>query len=277
MRTNDDEQKNYLIQITNLRHVYPKGVVALHDITLNIEKGDCVAILGPNGSGKTTLLLHMNGILLPAKGKVLVNGFSTMDSRQLPHIRKAVGFVFQDPNDQLFMPSVIEDVAFGPLNQGYSKEEAVRKATDSLKLVGLNGIDKRNPAFLSFGQKKRVAIAGILAMDCPILVFDEPTSNLDPPGKKAVLDIIQDLNNNGRTIVFATHDVEVAAQIASRCVLLKQGKQVKVGAAADILTDSGLLHEIGMPEPVSVRLAKVLGLKKPYPLTASGIIQRLAS
>lgn len=237
---------NPAIEVTNLSYRYPDGTLALDGVEFSIERGSSVALLGPNGAGKSTLLLHLNG-LLGADGSVQILG-KKVEEANLPWVRKSVGLVFQDPEDQLFMPTLWEDVAFGPRNLGLSNREVEENASWALKVVGLAEMAEKCPHNLSFGQKKRAALASVLSMKPEVLVLDEPTSNLDPRSKEEVISLICDLRRKGTTILTAIHDVNIVPRIADQVLLLNRSV-VELGPARDVLVKRGLLKGLGLDLP----------------------------
>ncbi len=239
-----------IIETRGLEHTYPDGTPALKGVDLSIKKGKKTAILGHNGAGKTTLLLHFNGILRPTGGEVLLEGKPIKyDRKSLVELRSMAGMVFQNPDDHLFAPTVARDVAFGPLNLGLSKEEVRRRVDEALEVVSMETFRDRPPHLLSDGQKKRAAIAGVLAMNPEILVFDEPLSNLDPSGMDDLLGLLEELNQKGKTIVVATHNVELAYQWADHVYLLKDGAVLEHGPPLEIFTRPSLLKRAGLRQP----------------------------
>lgn len=208
-----------VIEVQNLRFSYPDGTRALDGINLGIASGESVALLGPNGSGKTTFVLHLNG-LLAGEGEVRICGEPVVRSN-LRRIRQKVGIVFQEADDQLFMPTVGEDVAFGPLNLGATPEQAERAAADALERVGLAGMQRRAPYHLSAGEKRRAALAGVLAMRPEILVLDEPTTALDPPGRLSLINLLGPLQ---QTKLIVTHDTGLARRLCDRAVFFDKGR-----------------------------------------------------
>jgi cobalt/nickel transport system ATP-binding protein len=208
------------VEIRGLRYTYPDGTVALRGVNLEVEEGESVYLMGPNGSGKSTLLLHLNGLLLPQRGEVRVFGRDTREG--VEEIRRRVGLVFQDPDDQLFMPTVFEDVAFGPLHLGLGEREVRRRVREALRAVGAEGLGRRSPHHLSYGEKKRVAIATILSMEPQLLVLDEPTLGLDPWARREFLSLLERLKR-GRTLVMAGHDLELMG-LCDRALLLRRGR-----------------------------------------------------
>ena len=235
------------IRVENLNYCYPNGTWALKGISFKVAEGESVAIVGPNGAGKTTLLLHLNGIL-HGEGKIFVFG-EEVTKRNLLKVRQLVGLVFQDPDDQLFMPTVLEDVAFGPLNLGFSQGEAVKRAIEALEMVGMSHAINRSPHQLSFGERKRVAIATVLAMQPKILVLDEPTANLDPRSRRQLLNLLKQLNV---TKIIATHDLDAALNLCERVVVIDEGQIVVDGDAQSILSDATLMESHGLEVPLSL-------------------------
>jgi cobalt/nickel transport system ATP-binding protein len=227
---------------------YPDGRVALSDISLTVKAGERLAIVGPNGAGKSTLLMTLNGLNEPT-GKLTVAGLPLIKAN-LPEIRRLVGLVFQDPDDQLFMPTVREDVAFGPINMGLDEHEVVHSVEFALAMVGMEGLADRLSHHLSFGEKKLVSMASVLAMDPQILVMDEPTANLDPRAKRHLVGILKELP---QTLIISTHDMNVAYELADRVAIIYQSKLVDVGPAERILTDEPTLLEYGLELPSIIR------------------------
>lgn len=234
------------IDIRNLSFSYPDGTVALRDVSLAVQEGECVGLIGPNGSGKSTLLLHLNGLLpeVPAATPhVTVRGISAT-SANLGEIRRSVGLLFQDPDDQLFCPTVFEDVAFGPKQFGTPDLAAVVRL--SLQRVDLEGYESRSPHHLSGGEKRRVCLAGVLACDAKVLVLDEPTSDLDPRGRRHLTSLLQALP---ATKIIATHDLELVVRLCSRVVVLDAGAVVAAGPTREILSNEQLMLAHGLEKP----------------------------
>ena len=225
------------LEIRGLAYTYPDGHPALRQVDLTIAPGERIALLGPNGAGKTTLILHLNGILLPSAGHLQVGGLPVV-KENLKEIRRRVGVVFQDPDDQLFMPTVRDDVAFGPANLGLRGDALDQRVHDALTAVGMADAADRPPHHLSFGQRRRVAVATVLAMDPQILVLDEPTSNLDPAARRDLADILTALPV---TVIIATHDLPYALELCARTVILNDGIIVADGPTTDVLTDTPLM------------------------------------
>jgi len=247
-----------ILKLENVHFSYPDGTSALNGIELSIREADFVAISGGNGCGKTTLLKHLNGLFKPTKGKVYFREkeFSQYKPQE---IFQKVGFVFQDPNDQLFAPSVEQDVAFGPLNLGLDKNEIARRVNSAVELTGIRELLDKHVHDLSFGQKQRVAIAGVLAMEPEVLVLDEPTSALDPQGVDAVMDFLKKLNQEKKiTVVMATHEIELIPLYVKKLVILKKGKIVTQGEPKEVFACKECLEEGYLKPPVIVQLMNAL-------------------
>lgn len=214
-----------ILEARDIRYRYPRGMEAIRGISFHVRKGEKIALVGPNGAGKSTLMLMFNGMIRPDSGIVLFDNLPIDYGKEsLRKLRKRVGFVLQNPDRQIIAPTVYQDVAFGPVNLGYS-ESRVRDAVNAaLRYVGLEGFERRPPHLLSGGEKKRVAIAGVFAMDPDLLVFDEPTSGLDPSGSEDIMDILDELHQQGKTIIVSTHDIELAYPWADRAILLLEGR-----------------------------------------------------
>jgi len=230
------------IEISNLRYSYPDGRAALKGLDLRIEEGESVAVVGPNGAGKSTLLLHLNGLFPTENGAVKIYGLPAA-AENLKEIRRRVGLVFQNPDDQLFCVSVFDDVAFGPLNLGLSPEDVRSRVSESLATVGISGYEERSPHHLSFGEKKLVAIATVLSMRPDILAFDEPSSNLDPRASHALMETINALK---ATKLIVTHDLAFARATTRRTAIINDGRIVAEGATEKILSDTALLRANGL-------------------------------
>jgi cobalt/nickel transport system ATP-binding protein len=244
-----------VLDARDLRYRYPDGREALHGIDLSVAHGERVAVLGPNGAGKTTFVFHLNG-LLRGSGTLEVAGIPVGD-RTLRELRARVGLVFQDPDDQLFMPTVREDVAFGPLNQGRTREETLTRVEEALTAVRMSHAAARAPHQLSMGERRRVAIATVLAMEPELLVLDEPTANLDPRARRELLQVLDEID---RTMLVVTHDLPFAAELCERAVILSEGRIAADGPCAAILADGELLarHDLELPagfDPARVRHA----------------------
>ncbi|MEO8597871.1 MAG: ABC transporter ATP-binding protein [Candidatus Solibacter sp.] len=219
-----------LVLVQGLSYQYEDGTIALRSLDFSLQKGESVALLGANGSGKTTFALHLNGLLSAGKGTVEICGLP-VNPKNLTEIRRKIGLVFQDSESQLFMPTVLEDVAFGPLNHGLSPQEAADRAQHALHLVGMSTMKGKAPYHLSAGEKKRVAIAGILAMDPEILVLDEPTTFLDPPGQRALAQLLLELP---QAKILITHDMPFARAVCTRAAFFQQGQIVEEGSVEQV-------------------------------------------
>ncbi len=233
------------LDVRGLAYAYPDGHQALFGVDLHVHKGERVALLGPNGAGKTTLVLHLNGILAAGAGTVAVSGLPVV-KKNLKEIRRRVGIVFQDPDDQLFLGTVRQDVAFGPANLGVRGVELDRRVMAALDLVGMADFVDRPPHHLSFGQRRRVAVATVLVMEPEILVLDEPSSNLDPASRRELADILRGLDV---TVLMVTHDLPYALELCPRSVVLSDGVVVADGTTYDVLTDDALMraHRLELP------------------------------
>ncbi|MFF9982701.1 energy-coupling factor ABC transporter ATP-binding protein [Streptomyces erythrochromogenes] len=244
------------LEVAGLAYAYPDGHQALFGVDLTVGRGERVALLGPNGAGKTTLVLHLNGILTGGVGSVAVAGLP-VEKRNLAEIRRRVGIVFQDPDDQLFMPTVREDVAFGPAAAGMRGAELEGRVRAALEQVGMADFADRPPHHLSFGQRRRVAVATVLAMRPEILVLDEPSSNLDPASRRELADILRSLDV---TVLMVTHDLPYALELCPRSVILSEGVIAADGRTQDLLCDEKLMraHRLELPfgfDPRSVSVA----------------------
>lgn len=233
------------IAVDGLGFSYPDGTPALRDVSLHVHPGERVALLGPNGAGKTTLILHLNGIHMPQTGSIAVSGMK-LDRDNVMEIRRRVGVVFQDPDDQLFMPTVRDDVEFGPLNLGLEGEELYARVTSALKAMDVDDLADRPPNHLSFGQKRRVAIAGVLAMEPEILVLDEPTSNLDPASRRELATTLHALDT---TLLVVTHDLPFALEMCPGTLVMDSGEIVANEATIQVLRNEAFLarHRLELP------------------------------
>lgn len=236
---------HHYIQFSNVSYTYPNGFKAIDNVTFRITHGEKVALLGRNGAGKSTILLHTNGLLLPESGEVNI-GDVPVTKKTLGIVRKSVGMVFQNPDDQLFMSSVKEDVAFGPVNMGLPSSEVERRVTSALRMVGLADMCDRPPYQLSGGQKRRAAIATVLSMEPDILVLDEPTSNLDWGARDMVIDILKDFTH---TCLIATHDIGLVCDLCERSIVIDKGRVIADTLTERILSDSAMLEILGIRNP----------------------------
>ncbi|MGQ3686399.1 MAG: ATP-binding cassette domain-containing protein [Candidatus Loosdrechtia sp.] len=257
-----------ILRIKNIRYRYHDGTYALRGICMDIVKGELLAILGPNGSGKTTLLKHLNGLLKPADGEIL------LAEKPLSHypskdVFQRVGMVFQDPNDQLFAPSVWDDVAFGPMNLGLSEIELTRRVEEALSMVGMTPYAKKAVDALSFGQKKRICIAGVLAMRPEILVLDEPTCGLDPAGVTSLMVLLKELNNtHGITVVMATNTVDLVPVYMDRLAIMYHGSILRVGTPEYVFSNVAEIMDASLELPQVAQLMQILRDKDNIPMDA---------
>jgi cobalt/nickel transport system ATP-binding protein len=240
---------DYAVRITRLNYTYPDGTKALDGIDLDVARGERIAIVGPSGAGKSTLLLHLNGVLL-GEGAIKIMGRS-LEQANLHQIRKQVGLLFQDPNDQLFCPTVFEDIAFGPLNLSVPAEEIPHRVDKALRDAGLDqSFRSRSSHHLSLGERRRVSLAAVLAMEPVILGMDEPTSNLDPRNRRHLIEVISGLE---ATLIIATHDLELVLDVCTRTVLMDRGKIWANGETRSLLSDAGLMEAHGLEVPLSLK------------------------
>lgn len=247
-----------MLKLENLHYTYPDGTKALSGIDLEIARGDFLAVLGSNGSGKTTMIKHLNGLLRPASGRVLLEGRPLEKVGRLEALRR-IGIVFQDPNDQLFAPTVAEDVAFGPLNMGLPPVEVERRVTQALGQVGMQDAARKSIHALSHGQRKRICVAGVLAMRPDVMVLDEPTAGLDPMGVHSLMHLLQKLNReSGITMVMATHVVDLVPLFMSRIAILSHGKVLRQGRPEEVLGDPSTMATAKLSLPLVAELMHIL-------------------
>jgi cobalt/nickel transport system ATP-binding protein len=240
---------HHLVETRGLSFDYPDGTLALRDVTLRIRHGEAVAIVGGNGAGKSTLLLHLNGLLLPQQGEVRI-GELPVTAATRPQVQRTVGYVFQDADDQLFMPTVRDDVAFGPLNLGLTPAQAEERVQAALEQVGATHLAARAPYRLSGGEKRLVAIAGVLAMLPDVLVLDEPSAGLDPQARRRLIGLLRGFSH---TRVIATHDLDLVLDVCSRVLVLHQGRIEADGAPAAVFADGELLQRCRLEPPLGWR------------------------
>ncbi len=240
---------HHIVEVKDLEYIYPDHTKALSGLSFKIHHGESVAIVGANGAGKSTLLSHLIGILVPTQGKVRIGDYPlTKDT--LSHIRRCVGMVFQNPDDQLFMPTVFEDVAFGPLNLGLPSEEVEERVMSALERVGAAHLRNRPPYKLSGGQKRSVAIASVLSMLPDILVMDEPTAGLDPKARRQLIRLLQSFTH---TKVIATHDLDLVLDLCERTIVLSEGKIIADSATLEIFNNEALLIRAHLEQPMSMQ------------------------
>ena len=244
-----------ILETRDLNYSYPDGTLAIEGVSLTIEKGKKIAFVGPNGSGKSTLFLLLNGTYQPQSGEILFHGESiNYDSASLKKIRKNIGIVFQNPDDQLFAPTIYQDVAFGPTNLEMPEAEIKTKVYEVLEYVGLRNLSDRPPHHLSGGQKKRVAIAGVIVMEPEVIILDEPLANLDPVGADEILDLLNELNQFEKTIVISTHDVDFAYSWADYIYLLVSRKIIGSGTPEEVFSDPDMVKSAGLRIPTLLEI-----------------------
>lgn len=241
-----DSADQVLLRVVGLHHRYPDGNEALRGVDMELRAGERVAIVGPNGAGKSTLLRHLIGLLEPTAGEVYVAGRKVVPANYR-EVRRQIGYVFQDPNDQLFCPTVLEDVAFGPLHLGLPVEQVLQRVRAALARLGLAGFEQRVPQHLSAGQKRLVALATVLAYEPQILVLDEPSASLDPRNRRRLINLLLELSG---TQLIATHDLDLAWEVCPRVIVMDAGRIVRDGPARQILSDRQLLESAGLELPL---------------------------
>ena len=242
------------IHVDNVQFRYPEGIDVLRGLSCSIKHGEKVALIGPNGAGKSTFMSLLNGVELASSGHVVIGGM-VVKKENLTAIRRKIGIVFQDPDDQLFCPTVFDDVAFGPLNLGLPEHEIHTRVNDALALVGLDGFEQRSSFHLSFGERKRLALATVLSYQPDILVFDEPSTNMDPLNRRRLIQWLQQCN---KTILLCTHDLDIALDVCTRCLVLSGGKFVADGPAVDILYNRELLESHHLELPLALMTHELL-------------------
>lgn len=266
-----------MLEARNISYSYDDDSQALKNVSLKINDGEMAAILGKNGAGKSTLFLHFNGIHEPDDGEILIDGGKLKyNKKALIKCRQKVGIVFQNPDNQIFAPSVEEDVAFGPLNLKLPMDEVQNRVEEALKRVGMEGFEKKAPHHLSGGQKKRVAIAGILAMRPEIMILDEPTAGLDPQGAVKIMNLLSELNREGITIVISTHDVDLVSKYVNKIFVMADGEIIDEGTPKEIFSNEDLIEKANLKLPIISELFKALNDENQinienndYPLTIS--------
>lgn len=240
---------HHIIDFKDVHFAYPDGTRALDGISFRITHGESVGIVGANGAGKSTLISHMNGYLLPAKGAITI-GDLQLSKSTLSNARKTVGVVFQNPDDQLFMPTVFDDVAFGPLNLGMTEERVVERVNEALNTVGCLHLKDKPPHHLSMGQKRAVTIAAVIAMQPDILVMDEPAASLDPKSRRQLINLLKEFRH---TKIIASHDLDLIMDVCGRCLVISDGKVAADGATGELLTNEELLEENNLELPLSLQ------------------------
>ena len=248
-----------MVEAQGLHYAYPDGTVALADVSFRIAPGEAVAVIGANGAGKSTLLHHLNGLLLPAQGEVRIGG-TLLAAKSLPAIRRRVGLVFQDPDDQLFLSSAFDDVAFGPRNLGLPAADVDARVEDALGRVAMWELRAKPPFRLSGGEKKRVAIATVLAMAPDVLVIDEPTGGLDPHARRQLMRLLADF---GHTRIFTSHDLDMVVELCPRTIVLDRGRVLADAPTVEVFRDDALLRECRLERPLAMQACPVCGRGAP--------------
>ncbi len=248
-----------MIEVKDVSFRYPDGTEALRNVSLTIKEGEIVAIMGENGAGKTTLLKHFNGLLKPSRGDVIVDGINTKHA-SVCELSKKVGIVFQNPDHQLFSPTVEEEVEFALKNFGFPSRVRKRRVDWALRFMGLEKYRKRSPLSLSGGERKRVALAAVLAWSPKYVVLDEPTIGQDYGQKQKLLHLVRQLKEQGKTVIIATHDVEFVAELSPKLVLMSKGEVIAEGSAVEVFSDEELLKRASLLPPGIIQLCKKLGL-----------------
>ena len=260
----------HLIETRDLFYTYPSSVTALHGVNFIAPRNARIAVIGSNGAGKSTLFKHFNGILKPTSGSVLIHG-EPITKENLREVRKFVGIVFQNADDQIFCPTVEQDIAFGPMNLGLDEETVLHRVEEALRLVGIEDLRDRVPHHLSGGEKKKVAIAGVIAMEPEVLVLDEPTAGLDPRGVRDLIAFINSLSRTyGMTVIFSTHDVSLVPEVAEYVYVMNGGRFIAEGTVEEIFQRPEMLHSVRLDVPVIPKLIRSLqnkGIKIPMAYT----------
>jgi cobalt/nickel transport system ATP-binding protein len=246
---------HHTLDVTDLGFAYPDGTKALHGVSFHVGHGESIAIVGANGAGKSTLLMHLNGFLTPSAGEVRIGGLP-VSKGTLKEVRRTVGMVFQDPDDQLFMPTVAEDVAFGPMNLGLAPDEIDARVTEALERVGSLALKDRPPYRLSGGEKRAVSIATVLAMSPSMLVMDEPSSNLDPRARRRLIELLASFEH---TKIIATHDLDLALDLCERTIVMSAGTVTADGPTSEVFRDDDLLAASGLERPLALQACPVCG------------------
>ncbi|MGD6852039.1 MAG: energy-coupling factor ABC transporter ATP-binding protein [Candidatus Bathyarchaeia archaeon] len=267
-----------IVSVEDVKFSYPAGVSALKGVSFDIKPGERVAILGPNGSGKSTLILLIAGLLTPSKGQIKVFDQPTT-SKDFPKLRSRIGIVFQDPDDQLFTPSVKEDIEYGPKNLGLPQDVITQRRDHILEDIGISHLKDRPPHRLSFGEKKKVSLATALILKPELLILDEPTANLDSVSRRGLIDLLNELSAEGTTIIISTHDVEALPELANRVVVVSHGSLLGGGEMHQVLQDEKLLEAAGLELPSIARLfskLKALGVINQVPITYDEALEVLS-
>jgi cobalt/nickel transport system ATP-binding protein len=267
------------VSAKEVRFTYPGGIKAINGVSLEIKRGERVAILGPNGSGKSTLILLIAGLLTPEKGEITVFNEKTT-SKNFQKLRQKIGIVFQDPDDQLFTQSVTEDIEYGPKNLRLPESDIKQRSREVLEKIGIYHLKDRPPHRLSFGEKKKASLATALVLKPELLILDEPTANLDLASRRGLLGMLNDLDKEGTTILVSTHDVEALPELADRIIVISGGNILGEGETSEVLQNSQLLGAAGLEPPAIAKLfseLKAAGLVKEIPITIDAGIRELRS
>ncbi len=269
-----------VLEADDVWFTYPDGTQALRGVSFKVFEGETAVLLGPSGAGKSTVLLHFAGVLFPSSGSVYVCG-EKVSRRNVKEVRRHVGFVFQNPESQLFCPTVWDDVAFGPISMGLPMDKVEKRVKEALEAVGLLEYAGKHPHHLSFGEKRRAALATVLSMNPEVYLFDEPTANLDPKNASFITEIIAQLSNEGKAVLVATHDVDVLPQVASRVIVMSRGRVVSEGEPEKVLSNFKLMAETGLRPPVITSLLHslheegILNIDEPYPISQQKAKQKV--
>lgn len=259
------------VEVSNVTFTYPSGVTALRDVSLSLTRGEAVALIGENGAGKTTLARHLNGLLKPDSGRVLVGEWDTRE-HTVAQMARRVGYAFQNPDEQLFARRVWDEVAFGPRNLGLPQEQIEQRVQTMLQKVGLSGVEEIHPYDLSQAERRLVSLAAVLAMETPVVLLDEPTMGLDRAGQRRIGQIVEGLKAEERTVITITHDMDFCADHFARIVVMADGRIQADGPAEEILVREELLAAAGVEPPQLVRLGRGIGLPE-VPLTIEGFLE----
>ncbi|MBF0468686.1 MAG: ABC transporter ATP-binding protein [Desulfamplus sp.] len=254
---------HHIVQAENLHYTYPDGTLGLNNINFRIDHGESVALVGSNGAGKSTLLLHLIGCLTPTEGNIRIGDYP-LNKKNLKAVRRSVGMVFQDPDDQLFMPTVFDDVAFGPINLGLPDADVEKRVMTALETVGVSHLAKRSPHKLSGGEKRAVAIATVIATTPDILIMDEPSSNLDPGSRRRLISLLKTFTH---TKIIATHDLDMALELCGRTIVLNKGELAADGETKALFHDDNLLEASGLEKPLTMQGCPFCS-KEPIPVIA---------
>lgn len=252
----------YILETKEIEYEYPDNTQALQGISLGMERGKKIAVMGPNGAGKSTLFLHFNGILKPKKGRVFFNGRKIeYNRRHLTELRKKVGIVFQDPDTQIFAGTVFQEVSFGPMNLKLGNDEVKKRVNKAIDDAGLRDLAEKPTHLLSYGQKKRVCIAGVLAMEPEVIIFDEPTAYLDPKHSQILMHTLDELHQSGKQVILSTHDVDLAYTWADYVIIIKDGKLLESGTPEQIFLDNEILRQADLEKPLLLEVYQTLRQK----------------